>query len=98
MYVTALEIWFLPSAVALLLLRLAGVLHHPAWKEIAHIDIGIPHLRKYGRASRLQWFHTSFLFVLTWGPWPIVLACGWLLHEASQPAPIVATLRNTFIA
>ncbi|CAE6444416.1 unnamed protein product [Rhizoctonia solani] len=98
MYVTALELWFLPSAGALLLLRLAGVLHHPAWKEIAHIDIGIPHLRKYGRSSRLQWFHTTFLFVLTWGPWPVVLACGWLLHEESQPAAVVATLRNTFIA
>ncbi|QRW26791.1 hypothetical protein RhiXN_01386 [Rhizoctonia solani] len=98
MYVTALELWFLPSAGALLLLRLAGVLHHPAWKEIAHIDVGIPHIRKYGRSSRLQWFHTTFLFILTWGPWPIVLACGWLLHEESQPAPVVATLRNTFIA
>jgi len=98
MYVTAFELWFLPSAAALLLLRLAGVLHHPAWKEIAHIDIGIPHLRKYGRSSRLQWFHTTFLFVLTWGPWPVALACGWLLHEESQPAPIVNTLRNTFIA
>ncbi|KAG8756699.1 hypothetical protein FRC11_005069 [Ceratobasidium sp. 423] len=98
MYVTALELWFLPSAGALLLLRLAGVLHHPAWKEIAHIDVGVPHLRKYGRRSRLQWFHTTFLFILTWGPWPVVLACGWLLHEESQPAPIVATLRNTFIA
>ncbi|KAG9096889.1 hypothetical protein FS749_007512 [Ceratobasidium sp. UAMH 11750] len=98
MYVTVFELWFLPSAVALLLLRLAGVLHHPAWKEIAHIDIGVPHLRKYGRSSKLQWFHTTFLFVLTWGPWPTALACGWLLHEDSQPAPIVAVLRNTFIA
>ncbi|KDN41174.1 hypothetical protein RSAG8_07588, partial [Rhizoctonia solani AG-8 WAC10335] len=98
MYVTALELWLLPSAGALVLLRLAGVLHHPAWKEIAHIDVGIPHLRKYGRSSRLQWFHTSFLFFLTWGPWPVVLACGWLLHEESQPAPVVAMLRNTFIA
>jgi len=98
MYVTAFELWFLPSAGALLLLRLAGVLHHPAWKEIAHIDIGIPHLRKYGRSSKLQWFHTTFLFVLTWGPWPAALACGWLLHYESQPTVIVAMLRNTFIA
>ncbi|QRW00890.1 hypothetical protein RhiJN_28908 [Ceratobasidium sp. AG-Ba] len=98
MYVTAFELWFLPSAGALLLLRLAGVLHHPAWKEIAHIDIGVPHLRKYGRSSKLQWFHTTFLFILTWGPWPVTLACGWLLHENSQPAPVVATLKNTFIA
>lgn len=98
MYVTAFELWFLPSAGALLLLRLAGVLHHPAWKEIAHIDIGIPHLRKYGRSSKFQWFHTTFLFVLTWGPWPAALACGWLLHDESQPAPVVNTLRNTFIA
>ena len=98
MYVTALELWFLPSAGALLLLRLAGVLHHPAWKEIAHIDVGIPYLHKYGRSSRLQWFHTTFVFILTWGPWPVALACGWLLHEESQPGLVVNTLRGTFIA